>query len=93
MLQKQRYDLVLWLVLEKRLEECDFQRGLNMERKIGEIFLFDGKLFEVVDGVCYDCHFYNNDSCCNEELGECSCGYREDNRDVCFKLVKGLWEH
>lgn len=58
MLQKQRYDLVLWLVLAKRLEECDFQGGLNMERKIGEIFTYDDVTLKVEENsTCRGCYF------------------------------------
>ena len=58
MLQKQRSGLVLWLVLAKRLEECDFQRGLNMEREIGETFEYDDVTLKVEENnTCRGCYF------------------------------------
>ena len=29
-----------------------------MERKIGDVFTFDGKQLEVIKGDCWDCYFF-----------------------------------
>ena len=58
MLQKQRYVIVLWLVLAKGFEECDFQGGLNMEREIGETFEYDDVTLKVEEyNTCRGCYF------------------------------------
>ena len=63
-----------------------------MERKIGDVFTFDGKSLEVVEGDCEDCYFLTK-SCCFKSsvidiIGECYASNRKDNEDVCFQLVK-----
>ena len=63
-----------------------------MERKIGDVFTFDGKQLVVIEGFCEDCYFHNR-SCCAEHyvmdiIGECYASYRRDYEDVCFKLIE-----
>ena len=29
-----------------------------MERKIGDVFTFDGKQLEVIEGNCWNCYFF-----------------------------------
>ena len=63
-----------------------------MERKIGDVFTFDGKLLEVVEGDCEDCYLLTK-SCCFKSsvidiIGECYASNRKDNEDVCFQLVE-----
>ena len=63
-----------------------------MERKIGDIFTFEGKQLEVIKGDCWDCYFLT-ELCCFKSsvidiIGECSEVNRKDNEDVCFKLIE-----
>lgn len=63
-----------------------------MERKIGEVFTFDGKQLEVIEGDCEDCYFLCR-SCCfkssvKDIIGECYASLRRDNEDVCFELIE-----
>lgn len=63
-----------------------------MERKIGDIFTFNGKYLVVIEGFCEDCYFHNK-SCCTEHsvmdiIGECYADFRNDNKGVCFKLIE-----
>ena len=59
-----------------------------MERKVGEIFTYNGKTYKVVPSLrtCKGCDFYNGTTCLNEPLkskrGNCSC--RKDKKDVIF---------
>ena len=63
-----------------------------MERKIGEVFTFDGKQLEVIDGYCEGCYFLG--TLCFEDhvldiRGECYSEDRKDNEEVCFiKLIE-----
>ena len=66
-----------------------------MERKIGEIFEFEGTKLQVVKG--FDCGT-GNDSCYFEKkekcfnywgiTGECQSSGRKDNKCVIFKEIK-----
>ena len=59
-----------------------------MERKIGEVFTYNGKTYKVVPslGTCKGCDFYNGTTCLDEPLkskrGNCSC--RKDKKYVIF---------
>ena len=63
-----------------------------MERKIGETFEYEGKIFKVKEdkkGYCYDCFF--NKRCTLpviKMVGECAAGCREDNKGVVFVEVQ-----
>ena len=63
-----------------------------MERKIGDVFKFDGKKFEVIDGDCEDCYFLTESYCFKSSviniIGECYASNRKDNEDVCFELIE-----
>ena len=63
-----------------------------MERKVGDVFNFDGKKFEVIEGDCEDCYFltklYCSKSSVMDIIGECSEVVRKDNEDVCFELIE-----
>lgn len=64
-----------------------------MERKIGEVFTYNNKLYQVVKGFsCNDCAFIKDGSCysLNKLLG--SCGYirRSDKTNVVFKEIKNM---
>lgn len=60
-----------------------------MERKIGEVFEFEGKKLkveEVNSGSCEDC-FFNDRKCLEWIAGECCGCYRTDETDVIFKDI------
>ena len=63
-----------------------------MERKIGEIFTYNGKTYQVVPGYgCENCGF--KDLRCNmrtfsEVRGACDSSMRKDNNNVIFKEIK-----
>lgn len=66
-----------------------------MERKIGEIFTYNDKLYQVVESAkCDDCAFMKNANCnpINEILGDCAFTKRTDNTSVIFKEVKKYME-
>ena len=67
-----------------------------MERKVGEVFEYNGIKLKVVECenveefFCGDCFFQSEtgDCCVNEKcLGYCSYEYRKDNKDIIFKRV------
>lgn len=64
-----------------------------MERKIGEIFTYKGKTYQVVeveaDEECKGCAFEFS-SCCMSFLGDCSPTYRTDGASVIFKLINNM---
>lgn len=64
-----------------------------MERKIGEIFTYNGKTYQVVevetDEECKGCAFEFS-SCCMSFLGDCSPTYRTDGASVIFKLINNM---
>ena len=63
-----------------------------MERKVGEVFTYNGKTYQVVSGYgCENCGF--KDLRCNmrtfsEVRGTCDSSMRKDNNNVIFKEVK-----
>ena len=61
-----------------------------MERKIGEIFTFNGKKFEVVEGDCEYCEFTGKECGSTEydDLGNCGENDRCDGKNVCFQLIE-----
>ena len=60
----------------------------NMEKKIGEIFIFNDKQFQVVEGGCTDCYFQYENCSYLEDFNEFSCSFRKDGKFVGFKLIK-----
>lgn len=61
-----------------------------MERKIGEIFTYQGKLYQVVESTkCDDCAFIKSANCI---LGNCSFITRTDKTSVIFKEIKKYME-
>ena len=64
-----------------------------MERKIGEIFTYKGKTYQVVevetDEECKGCAFEFS-SCCMSFLGDCSPTHRTDGASVIFKLINNM---
>ena len=66
-----------------------------MERKVGEIFTCNEKLYQVVKGFsCNGCVFIKDGSCysANELLGPCDYTKRSDKTNVVFKEVKSIWK-
>ena len=59
-----------------------------MERKVGDVFTFNGKQLEVIEGDCDNCYFRNLNCLSSEcvDLGECT--FRNDGKTICFKLIK-----
>lgn len=66
-----------------------------MERKIGEVFIYEGKTYKVIKAVigCTGCAF-NSTICSNHKLflGKCSYVHRTDCTDIIFKLVNNNME-
>ena len=64
-----------------------------MERKIGEIFTYKGKTYQVVevkaDEECKGCAFEFS-SCCTSSLGDCSPTHRTDGASVIFKEINNM---
>lgn len=66
-----------------------------MERKIGEVFIYNDKLYQVVESTkCDDCAFIKSADCNpgSEILGNCSFITRTDNTSVVFKELKKYME-
>ena len=64
-----------------------------MERKIGEVFACNGKLYQVVKGFsCNGCAFINNGNCYLDDklLGPCAYTERTDKTSVIFKLINNM---
>lgn len=68
----------------------------NMERKIGEIFTYDGKTYQVTEGIrCNGCAFNRNAKCSTssiirELLGSCDAIRRIDKINVVFKEINNM---
>ena len=64
-----------------------------MERKIGEIFTYKGKTYQVVeveaDEECKGCAFEFS-SCCTSLLGDCSPTHRTDGASAIFKEINNM---
>lgn len=64
-----------------------------MERKIGEVFIYKDKTYQVVevetDEECKGCAFEFS-SCCTSFLGDCSPTHRTDGASVIFKLINNM---
>ena len=64
-----------------------------MERKVGEIFTYKGKTYQVVeveaDEECKGCAFEFS-SCCTSSLGDCSPTHRTDGASVIFKEINNM---
>ena len=64
-----------------------------MERKIGEIFTYKGKTYQVVESItCKNCAFFNTRCNVFQTLvaGTCTPGGRKDNISVSFKLINNM---
>jgi len=64
-----------------------------MERKVGEIFIYKDKTYQVVevetDEECKGCAFEFS-SCCTSLLGDCSPTHRTDSASVIFKEINNM---
>ena len=64
-----------------------------MERKIGEIFTYKGKTYQVIEGnTCEGCTFMKNGRCfsISKLLGLCSYTNRTDKTGVIFKEINNM---
>ena len=64
-----------------------------MERKIGEVFTCNGKLYQVVKGFsCNGCAFIDNGNCYLDDkfLGPCAYTERTDKTSIIFKLINNM---
>lgn len=64
-----------------------------MERKIGEIFTYNNKTYQVIKAnTCKDCAFFNTRCNFFQTLvaGTCTPGGRKDNISVSFKLINNM---
>ena len=63
-----------------------------MERKIGEIFTCDGKIYQVVKSdICANCAFRENDcSILRSRIGLCVSSIRFDKTNVVFKEINNM---
>ena len=69
-----------------------------MERKIGEIFEYNGEWYQCVGGTCRNCSFYYDTVCKNitnigsTNIGNCHCSLRTDHKSVIFKKLEKVGE-
>ena len=64
-----------------------------MERKVGEVFQYEGKSYQVVESIrCDGCAFNRSAKCSTirEPLGSCDSIRRKDRINVVFKEIKGM---
>ena len=62
-----------------------------MERKIGEIFEYNGEWYQCVEGTgCYKCCFNFNEDTCIAENPHCTC--RSDRKNVVYKKLEKVGE-
>lgn len=64
-----------------------------MERKVGEIFIYNSKLYQVVKGTrCMNCDINGYCAAMPSIVGPCINGNRSDNTNIVFKEVKKYME-
>ena len=63
-----------------------------MERKVGEVFTYNGKTYQVVKSdMCMDCAFRENEcSIIRSRIGLCTTSTRSDKTDVVFKEINNM---
>lgn len=63
-----------------------------MERKLGEIFTYNGKIYQVVKSdICENCAFRENDcSIIRSRIGLCVSSIRTDKTNVIFKEINNM---
>lgn len=71
---------------------------IDMERKIGEIFEYNGEWYQCVGGTCRNCSSYYDTVCKNittigrTNFGNCHCSLRTDHKSVIFKKLEKVGE-
>ena len=65
-----------------------------MERKIGEIFEYNGEWYQCVEGTnCRECDFSSNNVTCDiHGAFKCTCKGRSDETSVVFKKLEKVGE-
>ena len=61
-----------------------------MERKIGEIFEYNGEWYQCIIGHCNQCSFNETGTC--KFIGDPYCAYRNDKKLACFKKLEKVGE-
>ncbi|OUO23747.1 hypothetical protein [Bacteroides sp. An322] len=61
-----------------------------MERKIGEIFEYNGEWYQCIIGHCNQCSFDEVGTC--KFIGNPYCAYRNDKKLACFKKLEKVGE-
>lgn len=65
-----------------------------MERRVGEVFTYNGKTYQVVKNtvLCDGCAFLENSACSRLQiiLGKCGHAQRTDHEEVIFKEIKNM---
>ena len=65
-----------------------------MERRVGEVFTYNGKTYQVVKNtvLCDGCAFLKNSACSRLQiiLGNCGHAQRTDHEEVIFKEIKNM---
>ena len=62
-----------------------------MERKIGEIFEYNGEWYQCIEGTgCYQCAFNRDENTCIADNPHCTC--RSDKKEVAFKKLEKVGE-
>ena len=62
-----------------------------MERKIGEVFTYNGKTYQVVKGSkCENCNISRHCISSSSIAGSCFRGYRSDNTNIIFKEINNM---
>ena len=62
-----------------------------MERKLGEVFTYNGKTYQVVKGSeCENCDVRWHCISASSIAGTCFRGYRSDNTDIIFKEINNM---
>ena len=65
-----------------------------MERRVGEVFTYNGKTYQVVKNtvLCDGCAFLENSACSRLQiiLGNCGHAQRTDHEEVIFKEVNNM---
>lgn len=63
-----------------------------MERKIGDIFTYNGKTYQVLKATygCEGCYFFDQLRPCISRIKNCFASYRKDKTSIIFKEIKNM---
>lgn len=65
-----------------------------MERKVGEVFIYEGRTYQVIkilhNDKCAECVFNDIIKCNHSILGECINALRKDNNNIAFKEINNM---